>query len=166
MKEKGNLRPLRTWVSVLAVAGGFLLLAACQQPQRPFDGSAIDVRFTDAYSIAEIRDQFSAVIAHTRRYAKPTDGFSIYQVTNGPAEFAFVQVGNWPLGFGAFNLYCYERVAPSNWVLRALAPVNDYYHTNDTSESVSFVNEGEYVKAVHRGDVVLTVTTRGSIRQP
>jgi hypothetical protein len=161
MKEPGLLRLLSIWRNVLASAGASFLLVGCQPPQPHFDGSAIDVRFTGADSIAEIREQFSAVIAHTHRYDKPSDGFCIYQVTNGPAEFAFIQVGNWPRGFGAFNLYCYERVASSNWVLRGLAPVNDYYHTNDTSMTVNFASEGEYVKAIHRGDVVFTVTCRG-----
>ncbi len=147
------------WGSTLAFSGVLLMLAGCQPPQPHFDGSAIDVRFTGADSIAEIEGQFSAVIAHTHRYDKPSDGFSIYRVTNGPVEFAFVQVGNWPRGFGAFNLYCYERVAPSNWVLRGLAPVNGYFHTNDTSTTVSFASDGEYVMAIHRGDVVFTVTS-------
>jgi len=150
----------------LVFAGASAMLVGCRPQQPHFDGSAIDVRFTGADSIAQISEQFSAVIAHTHRYDKPSDGFTIYQATNGPAEFAFVQVGNWPRGFGAFNLYCYERVASSNWVLRGLVPVNDYYHTNDTSEVVSFVNEGEYVKAFHRGDVVFTVTSRSKQSGP
>ena len=160
MKTRDLLRLGNVLPSVLAFAAAFLLLPGCQPPQPHFDGSAIDIRFTGADSIAEIEEQFSAVIAHTHRYDKPSDGFCIYKVTNGPVEFAFVQVGNGPRGVGAFNHYCYERVAPSNWVLRGLAPVNDYYHTNDTSTTVNFASDGEYVKAIHRGDVVFTVTSR------
>jgi hypothetical protein len=166
MKAPKLLRSVRFSEGVLASTGAFLLLAGCQAPQSHFDGSAIDIRFTGADSIAEMREQFFAVIAHTHRYKDPSDGFCIYQVTNGPSEFAFVQVGNWPRGFGAFNLYCYERVAPTNWVLRGLAPVNDYYHTNGTSQAVSFTNEGEYVKVIHRGDVVFTVTSRSKQSGP
>ena len=82
----------------------------------------------------------------------------MYEVTNGSSRYAFVQAFNWPRGLDGFNLFCYEQAKPDRWLLRGLAPVNDYYHTNDYSTNVSFVCDGEYVKAIHRGVVVFAVT--------
>jgi hypothetical protein len=117
----------------------------------------LDIRFTGGDSVADITNRFTA--AH--HYGTPADAlFSVYQVTNGNSEFAFVQAANWPRGFVAFNLYCYERITPGNWILRALAPINDHYFTNDASWPVTFEADGAYVKAVHRGAVVLSVMSR------
>jgi len=161
MEKVTRFRPATVSKMGLALVGFTCLVAGCQHAPSHFDGSAIDIRFTGADSIAEIKKMFSAALAHG--YDDPSEGFSIYQVTNGNSEFAFVQAGNWPRGFGAFNLYCYERVRPNgqdSLVLRGLATVNDYFHTNDTSTTVNFVIDGEYVKAIHRGDVVFTVTSQ------
>ena len=146
-------------VATRMLTGGAItfLPAGCQQRQ-PYDGSFLDLRLTGANSVADIEDTFRAVSA--RKYEDPSKGFSVYQVTNGATPFILVQAFNWPRGLAAFNLFCYEQIKPDKWVLRGLAPVNEYYYTNGDSMTVSFVTEGEYVKAVYRGAVVFTATSQ------
>ena len=157
MEKPTHFHSIQPATGLLALVAIAFLPLGCQQPQ-PYDGSSLDVRLTEANSVAEIKDSFRAVIARKYKSEDPSKGFSVYEVTNGSSRYAFVQAFNWPRGLDGFNLFCYEQTKPDLWLLRGLAPVNDYYYTNDYSREVGFVCDGEYVKAIHRGVVVFAVT--------
>jgi hypothetical protein len=145
--------------SQLAAATGLLIaasvLSGCKEHEYRSDGSFIDLRLTMASSLGEIERMFREVLAG--RYENPTNGLSIYHVTNGYCQFMFVQAFNYPRGLAVFSLYCYQETKPGEWRLRAFVPVNEYYFTNDDTRSLRFDVEANNVNAIYRGSTVYTV---------
>ena len=150
---RSKLIPALGAIGLLTAA---LALAGCKRHGYSSDGSFIDLRLTVANSQSEIERMFREVLAG--RYENPTNGLSIYQVSNGNSRYVFLQAFNYPRGLAVFSLYCYEQTAPDKWRLRSVVPVNEYYFTNDSTTTLRFDVEGENVNAIYRGLTVFTVT--------
>lgn len=152
-------------IGAIGLLTAALVLSGCKRHDYRSDGSFIDLRLTVANSPGEIERMFREVLAG--RYENPTNGLSIYQVSNSNSHFVFLQAFNYPRGLAVFSLYCYEQTAPDSWRLRSFVPVNEYYFTNDSTRTLRFDVEGENVSAIYRGLTVFTVAgTKSNSNMP
>lgn len=132
-----------------------LVVSGCKQHEYNSDGSFIDLRLIGANSSDEIESKFRKVMAD--RYEDPTNGFSIYPISNRNSHFLFLQVYNYPRGLAVFSLYCYEQTKPAEWRLRVFVPVNECYFTNGSSKVLRFNVIDREVDVIYRGQTILTV---------
>lgn len=153
-------RPAKIALALALVVVVGVLAGSCQHPRRSADGSRLDVRLTGADSPEEIENMIRASLKEMYSPANIAGSYTMHRVTNGPAHWVFVQVGNAPRGLNMFNLYCYEQEKPGNWLLRAYVPVNAYYYTNGIDRGLSFKIDGDYVKVGFRGATVFTSASK------
>ena len=151
----------RSAESGLAIALAMLgiLTGSCKYHPPSVDGARLRMRLTEAMSPKEIEDMVRASLAEKYASTNIAKGYTMYQLTNGPARWVFAKAYNAPRGLAMFNLYCYEWEKPDVWLLRGYVPVNEYYYTNGYDPELKIQIDNEYVKVVFRGVVIFTITS-------
>lgn len=136
------------------------------QPVPRFDdGSCIAWNLCSFKSLDELNRAF--VDIHAKRIE--TDGFKVYQITNGNSSYTFVQSFNGPRGVPTFNVFCYQHLE-SGIILRCYVPVSEFWYRDilgaDLSlmkpaqpESLKIFNEGGSTKVGYRNKIIFEVST-------
>src|SRR5882724_1544834 len=145
---------LKTTLAIQVLVG--LLATGCKHDCPLGDGPRLDISLTGAKSPGEIENMMRTSLAEKYSPTDIAEGYTICQVTNGPARWVFAKVYNAPRGLNMFNLYCYEEETPEFWALRSYVPVNAHYYTNSDDWDLTFRIDHEYIKVVFRGRVIFT----------
>ena len=149
-------RPTKIALALALVVVAGVLAGSCRHPRRSADGSRLDVRLTGGDSPEDIENMIRASLAEIYSPTNIAGSYTMHQVTNGPARWVFIQVGNAPRGLNMFNLYCYEQEKPGNWLLRAYVPVNAAYYTNSLDRELHIQTDDDSLKVLFRGAVIFT----------
>ena len=137
----------------------------CQPVPRSDDGSCIAWNLCNFKSLDELNRAF--VDIHAKRIE--TDGFKVYQITNGSSFYTFVQSFNGPRGVPTFNVFCYQRFE-SGIILRSYVPVSEFWYRDILGEhlsrkqsalpeSLSIFNEDRHTKVGYRNKIIFEVST-------
>lgn len=137
-----------------------MLVASCKHYRPVVDPFRLDLSITEVRSPEEIEDIVRASLAKKYSPTNIAEGYTVYNVTNGPARWVFLQASNAPRGLGMFNLYCYEWKKPDLWLLSGYVPVYECLYPNMDDPCLSFELDKDYVNVVFRGAVIFTITCK------
>lgn len=151
-------------LALALVVGAFT--GGCRHCPAARDGSRLDISLTVLESPEKIEEMVRASLAEKYSVTNMAEGYSMYQITNGPAHWVFVLAANAPRGLGMFNLYCYEQEQPEAWLLRSYVPIYPSPNANSVDRKLHILIVDDHVNVAFRGVVVFTTASQREITGP
>jgi hypothetical protein len=145
-------------IALIVVMG--VLAEGCRHCQPDIDGPRLDIRLMGADSPDEIEQMIRASFAARCLPKDIAEGYTMYQITNGPARWVFVLAANGPRGLGMLNLYCYEQARPDKWTLRGYVPLLMHYYTNSVERELHFQTNDSHINVEFRDVTVFTTASQ------
>lgn len=144
-------------VALIILAVG--LTEGCRHCPPSVDGSRLDIRLTVLESPDRIEQTIRSSLTDKYSATCMTDGYTMYQATNGLTRWVFVQAFNAPRGLNMFNVYCYEQQQRNEWLLRAYVPIYGALHTNSLDRRLDVQTDGGYINVAFRSVIVFTTAS-------
>lgn len=145
-------------IALIIVSG--VLTEGCKHSQPDIDGPRLDIRLMGADSADEIEQMIRASFAARCSPKDIAEGYTMYQITNGPTRWVFVLAANGPRGLGMLNLYCYEQARPDKWPLRSYVPLLMGYYTNSADRELHFQTNDNHIDVEFRDVTVFTTPSQ------